>query len=427
MAKRDRVRKLAKRLGVDPAVAIRTLGELGEARYKSPADMIPDDIARRLEEALTLAGLVREPSRPLPAKPSPPAEVAEPLATPQPASPEAEAAEEVASTPDPSLSSSPFAELADVAVESADRADEPPTEADVADLGAKLKALTVENGELRAQVRDAEVAWRAHDAGRKEATAQCEELEGRLSSARADFATAKRGRERDRAEHKVRTDELQAEVEAARTTPLRDIFEGRGMTEPAEFAQALAFLLRQERSGPTVRSLRVAGPDKFAEKLRERVMLWCGDEECRSDHPQDARVEVSPPARCEACKGKTIRRAAARFVEVCRDKNVERVTIAGGTPKYRTAIQEAIGHTLDVRVALNGERNGSQAVSDVEHSDLVIVWVSSEVDHKFTGLYTDIKDDKVVICSPRGISSMLNFASERVAGAPALAPQPSPV
>ena len=403
-------------------MAIRTLGELGETRYKSPADMIPEDVARRLEEALTLAGLVRETPRPLPVRPSSEAEV------PKPASAAPAASVEAAAAPvDASLSSSPFADLAEVAVDSVVSAEEALPEATVEDLQAELKAMTVENGELRAQARDAEAAWRAHDAGRKEALARCEALEGSLSSARADFTGAKRGRERDRSEHKTRTEELQAEVEAARTTPLRDIFEERGMSEPAEFAQALAFLLRQERAGPTVRSLRVAGPDKFAEKLRERVMLWCGDEECRADPPQAARVEVCPSARCEACKGKTIRKAAARFVEVCRDKNVQRVTIVGGTPRYRTAIQEAIGHTLDVRVALNGERNGSQAVTDVEHSDLVVVWVSSEVDHKFTGLYTDIKDDKIVICSPRGISSMLNFASERVAGAPALAPQPSPV
>ena len=301
MARRDRVRKLAKRLGVDPAVAIRTLGELGEVRYKSPADMIPDDVARRLEEALTLAGLVREAPRPLPNAPSPPVRAPEPSLAPPSAGAEGEG--EVSPAPDPALSSSPFAELADAAVASPEEVEEPAAEADVAGLQAELKALTVENGELRAQLRDAEAAWRAHDASRKEAVAQREELEGRLSGARADFTGAKRARERDLAEHKGRTDELQAAVEAARTTPLRDIFEGRGMNDPAEFAQALAFLLRQERSGPTVRSLRVAGPDKFAEKLQARVLLWCGDEECRSDHPLDARVEVSPPRPLRSLQG----------------------------------------------------------------------------------------------------------------------------
>jgi hypothetical protein len=430
---------------------------LGETRYRSAADMIPGDIAVRIEQALKLAGLAAEPPPRPPPQPDP---VSGPSVAPPPvgagatffdkdAAAEAEAAAgpgaaQESAAPvvdsqanatddgDDSLSGSPFATL-DSGLSAKPAASEAPplppeSPADeLVRLRAEVKGLQSELDETKTRAADAEDAWRAHDATRKEVVAQNEELDARVASLQADVKAGKKGREKDRSDHEARVTEFKIDLDAARTTPLRDLFEDRGLEHPEEFGQALEFFLQEERSGPSIRALRVQGPDKFSQKLKTRLMLWCGDGECPTTHPEEGRVIVSPPARCETCKGKTIRRAAAGFVEACRSGGVKRVTIAGGSPNYRTAIQEAIGAALDIRVVLNGERNASQAGTDVEHSELVIAWVATEVDHKFTGLYTDLKSKRVVLCPHRGISRMFHFATDhikagKVTGAPEAAP-----
>lgn len=453
MAKRERIKKLAKRLGVDADLAIRTLVQLGETKYRTSADMIPADVAIRLEQALKLAGIASEPPPRVPT-PAPVSASAPPAAAPTfvpepfeddggpPPDPEAEV---IAAKPDkPSkskapaasaadaegLSASPFAGIKEVVEVVAPPPAEAPTAAvdpaeELERVRGQLKEAQRDLADAKKRAADAEDAWRAHDQGRKIVVSERDDLEQRLSGIQSDLKATKRGRDKDREGHESQIRKLKQDVEDARTTPLRELFEGRGLEHPDEFGQALEFLLEEERSGPTVRSLRVQFPDKFEQKLKKRLMLWCGDGGCITDHPENARIEVSPPARCEACKGKTIRRAAAAFVGACQNNTVLRVTIAGGSPNYRTAIQDAIGGgaNLDVRVVLNGERNSTQAQADVEHSELVIAWVATEVDHKFTGLYTHLKSDRVLLCPHRGISRMFEFATEHIKAGKAAATQ----
>lgn len=439
MAKRERIKKLAKRLRVEPEVAIRTLQQLGETRYKAPADMIPDDVAVRLEQALKLAGLASEPPPPeAPVAEAAPTRSAAPgafvpekfvdddapppaAAAPGPTVEKPSSAKPAASSDGDKLSNSPFAKLeaATPPVVEAEKAPAAPKLSpaeELKELRSEVKRLTRDLDDAVKRAGDAEDAWRSHDMGRKQATAERDDLEGRLAGVQNDLKSSKKGRDKERSEFDVKVRDLKGDVEEARTTALRELFEGRGMQHPDEFAQALSFLLEEERAGPSIRSLRVQGPDKFAQKLNTRLLLWCGDSGCKTNHPEDARVVISPPARCEKCKGKTIRRAAAAFVDACQKRKVLRVTIAGGSPNYRTAIQDAIGGgaNLDIRVVLNGERNASQAQSDVDHSELVIAWVATEVDHKFTGLYTSLKSDRVLLCPHRGVSRMFEFASEHI-------------
>ena len=85
VAKRERIKKLAKRLRVEPEVVVRTLRELGETRYTSAADILPADVASRVAAALSLAGVAQPPPAPQPRPAQPePAVAPEPRAEPEP-------------------------------------------------------------------------------------------------------------------------------------------------------------------------------------------------------------------------------------------------------------------------------------------------------------------------------------------------------
>lgn len=456
MASRVRISKLSRRLGVTPDVVLRTLRGLGETRYRSDADILPDDVANRVEEALQLAGVARPAPAPTvrhivvppPEEPAPePAPEPEPEPEPAPESrgdarrarraprPEKRAAvEEIGpddaaiAGPGATLSVKAFASLlADPAAKhtAGPAKVEPAPERGAADSELKrlrddVARLERELGEQQSRAATAEDAWRKHAEQRKAAVAELEAVRAELEAVHADLKSQRRARERDKADHDRTVVDLKTEAEAARTEPLRALLDDRGVQSPEELRQVLACLLDEDRAGLTTRSLRVAGPDRFARVLKQRLLLWCGDDACVTDHPEDGRIVVAHPGRCEVCKGSTIHRAALSFVEVCRRAGFKRVTIAGGSPAYRTAIQDAIGGAFDVRVVLDGERNAAQAQADVDGSDLVVVWLATEVSHRFTGLYTAIRDGdqdgKVLRCDIRGISRMFQLATAHVTG-----------
>ena len=435
---------MAKRLGVDVQIVLGILTKLGEVRYKSPADMLPAELTERVERAVTLAGLKKErPPPPAPAKPAAPT-VPDKDAAAEAAAEAAEAPKpEPAASEDQPLSATPFAgALADVA-DVADVADavtvgsapaaaptegsvatpsaaEPPPEPEATsavrdELEARIAGLERSVSEAERRAADAEDAWRKHDAMRKAAMAEMEQTQGELESRETDLKALRSIRKKDKAEAEQRQKDLRIQLDEAKTVPLRELLEERGITGPESTRQALGIILSEERAAPTLRSLVVSGPERLRRTLATRVFLWCGDDACVTSEPPESRVTVLSPA-CEACKGQTARRAAAAFVAACRDHDVKRVTIAGGSPMYRTQIQDAVGGTLDVRVFLNDDgRSSTQAVRDVEGSDLVIAWIATEVDHKFTELYTSQKDPKVISVPHRGISGMFAFVIEKLA------------
>lgn len=98
---------------------------------------------------------------------------------------------------------------------------------------------------------------------------------------------------------------------------------------------------------------------------------------------------AAAPAHCTVCGGSALAPAARRMVDACARAGWTRVCVVGGSPNARKEIQQ--GHTPPPEIRLvDGTiaRTRQQARVDLEWADHVVLWGSTQLDHKVSGLYS---------------------------------------
>ena len=99
-------------------------------------------------------------------------------------------------------------------------------------------------------------------------------------------------------------------------------------------------------------------------------------------------------------------------------RRAERLVVVVGSPATHEQLRELVGTRVDLRVVSGTERRtGNEAKADLAWADLVVIWGSTQLDHKTSRLYTAARDDRVVTCAKRGIAALaatiLEFTSRR--------------
>lgn len=128
--------------------------------------------------------------------------------------------------------------------------------------------------------------------------------------------------------------------------------------------------------------------------LESRFVRVCGRGDCRSalEGLGDARATAAAAtqAHCAVCGGSALAPAARRMREACARAGWTRVCVVGGSPNARREIQQ--GHTPPPEIRLvDGTiaRTRQQARTDLEWADHVVLWGSTQLDHKVSNLYSD--------------------------------------
>ena len=216
-------------------------------------------------------------------------------------------------------------------------------------------------------------------------------------------------------------DEVAAEAAALRPAPevarisLAEALVARGVTDPAEQAQALVALVGSESAPRLLSALETRDIAGLRSALERRLALLCGGPDCKAP-PGAVEITVSP-ARCELCGGSEIQRAATRFIRACEAAGISRVRFVGGSPNYRTKLAALFpaGGALTV-LTTAGDRKVPLHRSRAHQrtDDLVIIWGATELDHATSGAYR-AQHGRVEVIAHRGIGRMLELAALRLA------------
>ena len=247
--------------------------------------------------------------------------------------------------------------------------------AEQARLVGELERVSEERDALKAQVDDLE-------AGQGELDTHRRSLQRHLTALRGDRNTP---------------------------TTLADLFRQRGLIGESEAVLGLRALDSARRLPDLLKMLSESEGSDVAGFLDEHLVMLGG---CAACPTVDSRAVLQVPMhRCEVCEGSDVRREVRAFEDACLLRGLRRITVIGGSPRYRRQLRDFI---TDARLRLRLHpgalrRTRKQARQDLEGSDLVVIWGSSILDHSVSELYVKSPDDRVRLLrvASRGMTSMM--------------------
>jgi hypothetical protein len=287
----------------------------------------------------------------------------------------------------------------------------PPSDAVAPGVRRELEQSLAELGRLRgelaaADVRAGQAMLEAAAAGARLAT-----LSARLDGLEAERDEALAQREAAARERKAVQRQLAEAREGAASSPSRPsvsaLLTARGLIDRGERELVFQGWLDKGRLAEWLEAVDSDDPTALRRFVDERVSLLCGDPGCTAQ-PGAAELRVAPE-RCDVCGGSDTRRALEAFIERCAALGITRVRIVGGSPNYHTELRRLTdGDTRIVLKLVRGDarRNQSEAKADQRHSDLVIIWGGTILDHSTSENY-DSALGRVLIVAHRGIAGML--------------------
>ncbi|RMF79861.1 MAG: hypothetical protein D6739_10680 [Nitrospirae bacterium] len=166
---------------------------------------------------------------------------------------------------------------------------------------------------------------------------------------------------------------------------------------------------------------RAIHPDK-EEAVREALeaaFFWvCNRGDCRAEAERRAAgrtvVPAAEPAACQVCGGSVNQRRVDEMVAACTARGWRRLVVVGGSPNARDELRANVAGRLELRL-LDGTtaRTAKQARGDLAWADVVVVWGSTQLDHKVSNLY---RGPKVIALHRRSIQELATEVA-RAAGA----------
>lgn len=271
-------------------------------------------------------------------------------------------------------------------------------------------ALVSRVEELEQQLAAARSALTAEQDARQRATDQLREAEAARDNAVMKAESMQRALEEQQLQLSRLKRRLRGETVA--TPQLDDVLEQRGVKGPDEAAFLIRGLLETRQLRGLLERLQTDDPEALLSWLEDRVALLCAAHQ--GSAPSGRAPLVVPEKRCEACGGTDIKRAVRGFLDATLLNGFTRVSIVGGAAKHHRMIRELVQHrALHLQLAPNlAGRTDSQIRSDLEHSDVVIVWTrgeSAEDVARYTG-----GPARVVVSDQDAIARMLADAAERM-------------
>jgi hypothetical protein len=248
----------------------------------------------------------------------------------------------------------------------------------------------------RERVRGLEAQLAAAEAARQDAlTAQQEAQE------RADA--------KDHAHRAVQRRLSALQADASQPVSLARRLRERGLRGPSEAALLVRTLDEVGRLPELLELLAERPGEDLAAFLDERVALL-GD--CAACPVPEGRAVVRlARERCEVCGGADIRREVRLLEDECLLHGLRRVTIVGGSPKYRRQLKQLFTDPrVSVRLQAGNVRVTSKKARQVmEGSDLVVIWGATILDHSVSDLYQVREGDRarLVRLAVRGIGRMI--------------------
>lgn len=193
---------------------------------------------------------------------------------------------------------------------------------------------------------------------------------------------------------------------------LRARFAERGIERLDELELVQQEWLDRGRLGAWLDAIDASEDEAVPRFLEEQISLLCGDPGCPPR--AGAAVLTVAPERCDVCEGSDTRRALESFVDRCTELGIRRVRLVGGSPNYHTQLRKLTDGDPRIELKLipgDGRRNQTDAKADQKHSELVIIWGGTILDHSTSQNY-DPALGRFLVVAHRGIAGMLRRATE---------------
>lgn len=149
--------------------------------------------------------------------------------------------------------------------------------------------------------------------------------------------------------------------------------------------------------------------------LSERFLVTCGNDACDARAGVREVLSADSPDHCAVCAGSANKRTLDTARELARKAGIAHIVVVGGAPRVHEELRRLTPPEWDVRIVVGTVRRTlDQAKSDMLWADLILVWGSTELDHKVSELYTVHRDPRCVVINRRGLSSLFDAVSEHV-------------
>lgn len=164
--------------------------------------------------------------------------------------------------------------------------------------------------------------------------------------------------------------------------------------------------------------------DDVARVLRDHFVLSCARPGCQEYARATGRAPLpaGKQADCEHCGGSDNRQAVARLCAALRARGLQRLVVVGGSPAARENLSALIDPQVQLRLVDGvARRTKTEAQADLRWADRIVIWGSTQLDHKVSSLYTDAGDERVLVVHRRGIAALAEELLARVTQGAALA------
>jgi|GEM_PF-812807 len=203
---------------------------------------------------------------------------------------------------------------------------------------------------------------------------------------------------------------------------IAEFLRDQGFITPEAQKQARAVLERLELTQPRKQRISREKLDRARTAFKKEMLRVCDNPACtrlrrdffhRAEHP----VVVEHANLCGVCHGSNNQRAATALKAHLAAAGLTHLLIVGGSDDTRTEVDLLLdGDGLEVR-QIDGTRAQTLKVAkeQMNWADVVVVWGSSELDHKVSNLYkAPPPGHRLVTLHKRGIEAMCNEVIERV-------------
>ena len=190
-----------------------------------------------------------------------------------------------------------------------------------------------------------------------------------------------------------------------------------GYGHPDARARALEVLYAAGLTNPRKKAVAADKRERIRAALEAALVRRCP--RCTERGPADGRLAVPTvdPTDCDSCGGSANRLALIRAAEACRRGSIHRVLVVGGAPSVHAVLRDLWPPGLELRIVPGTDRHTrTDAAANLAWADVVLVWGSTQLDHKVSRLYSRPGERRVVTVPRRGIEALADALAARAAG-----------
>lgn len=173
-------------------------------------------------------------------------------------------------------------------------------------------------------------------------------------------------------------------------------------------------------SHPRKSNIAASKAAAVAELLRGRFFKVCTRPECRQEAEATAQrqgrqvVPAAAPPACDVCGGSPNQKAVEAMITACRARGWRRLCVVGGSPAVRRELETLVAGRLELRL-VDGTRarTDKEARADLAWSDGVVLWGSTQLDHRVSNLYSGPRVIQIARRSLAELARQVLLAAQR--------------